>query len=131
MSESPGAAHLSPRVLHRSRAGELPAGFVPIRLVLAAQGAVLELDRPEVVVGRHSDCDLQLPLADVSRRHCRFCFRDGHWFVEDVQSLNGVYVNNQKVLQKEIHLNDCVRIGGYTFVVGPAGEAGLEVREAA
>lgn len=133
MSESPavrgGAAHLVPRVIHRSRVAELPAGFVPIRLVLPTHGIALELDRPEMVVGRHSDCDLQLPLADVSRRHCRFFFRDGQWFIEDGPSLNGVFVNNLKVRQKELHLNDCVRIGSYTFVVGPAGEIGLDHQE--
>lgn len=129
MAESPGAAHLLPRVVHRSRVSELPVGFVPIRLVLATHGIALELDRPEMVVGRHSDCDLQLPLADVSRRHCRFVCRDGKWFVEDGQSLNGVFVNNLKVRQKELHLNDCVRIGGYTFVVGPASGAGREPAE--
>lgn len=126
MPESPGATHLLPRVLHRSRVSDLPADFVPIRLVLATHGTALELDRPEVIVGRHSECDLQLPLADVSRRHCRFYFQEGHWFVEDGKSLNGVFVNNLKVQQTEIHLNDCIRIGGYTFVVGPAGEMGLE-----
>jgi pSer/pThr/pTyr-binding forkhead associated (FHA) protein len=105
---------------------DLPADFVPIRLVLATHGTTLELDRPEVIVGRHSECDLQLPLADVSRHHCCFYFREGHWFVEDRKSLNGVFVNNLKVQQTEIHLNDCIRIGGYTFVVGPAGEMGLE-----
>jgi hypothetical protein len=129
MSESPGAAHLLPRVVHRSRPDELPPGFAPIRLVLATHGLALELDRPQMMVGRHSDCDLQLPLADVSRRHCRFIFRDGQWFVEDGQSLNGVFVNNFKVRQKELHLNDCVRIGGYTFVVGPPGDGGLEQAE--
>jgi pSer/pThr/pTyr-binding forkhead associated (FHA) protein len=101
---------------------ELPPGFAPIRLVLPPHGLVLELNRPRMILGRHSQCDVHLPLPDVSRRHCRVLFEDGQWFIEDGDSLNGIFVNNRRVKREVLRLNDCVRIGGYTFVVRPAGE---------
>ena len=73
---------------------------VPLRLVLQPGGAVIEVSRPEVLVGRHSEVDVRLPLPDVSRRHCRFVYADGIWRVFDLRSLNGVYVNGERIAAK-------------------------------
>jgi pSer/pThr/pTyr-binding forkhead associated (FHA) protein len=97
--------------------GELPPGFFPLRLVHSPTGRVLEMTRPEVLVGRHTEVDVRLPLPDVSRRHCRFSFREGHWHVIDLNSLNGLFVNSQPVQDAELHQNDLVRIGGFVFAV--------------
>jgi pSer/pThr/pTyr-binding forkhead associated (FHA) protein len=98
-------------------AGELPPGFVPLRLVLLPNGVTLELDRPDMTLGRHSGADLRLPMPDVSRRHCRFTWSGGTWAVSDLASLNGVYVNGRAVQKSELNQNDLVRIGGFSFAV--------------
>jgi pSer/pThr/pTyr-binding forkhead associated (FHA) protein len=77
----------------------------------------VDLTRPELVIGRHTDADVRLPLPDVSRRHCRFVFADQRWHVFDLNSLNGVYVNGERVTQAELHDQDVVRIGSYYFEV--------------
>src|SRR5947209_10480206 len=111
------------------RAGEeLPPDFVPLRLVIQPGGVAIELGRPDLLAGRHSAADVRLPLPDVSRRHCRFLFVEGCWQVVDLNSLNGVFVNDEPVLQAPLRQGDLVRIGGFTFAVdlgrppGPAGE---------
>lgn len=98
-------------------AGELPSGFVPLRLVLLPNGIALQLDRPEMTLGRHSGADVRLPMPDVSRRHCRFSWSGGTWSVCDLASLNGVYVNGLAVERSELHQDDLVRVGGFTFAV--------------
>jgi pSer/pThr/pTyr-binding forkhead associated (FHA) protein len=95
----------------------MPPGFVPLRLVLLPSGVTLELDLPDMTLGRHSGADLRLPLPDVSRRHCRFTWSGGAWSVADLASLNGVYVNGQSVNAAELAQNDLVRIGSFTFAV--------------
>lgn len=101
---------------------------VPLRLVLQPGGTVLRLDAPDSLVGRHSDADVRLPLPDVSRHHCRFVWEDGTWQVRDLKSLNGVYVNDEKVVLSALKSGDRVRIGGFTFAVevGEAGPTGAE-----
>src|SRR5262245_19633359 len=48
--------------------------FMPMRLVMDPGGLAVELKHPELIVGRHSEADLRLPLPEVSRRHCKlFC----------------------------------------------------------
>ncbi len=99
-----------------------PDAFVPLRLVLKPGGASVELTRPDMLIGRHSDADIRLALPDVSRRHCRFVFADNGWQVFDLSSLNGVFVNGQRVQQAALSAGDHVRIGGLIFEVelGPA-----------
>jgi pSer/pThr/pTyr-binding forkhead associated (FHA) protein len=70
-----------------------------------------------MLVGRHSGADVRLPLPDVSRRHCRCLFIDGTWHVLDLNSLNGLWVNDEPVQQAVMRQGDQVRIGGFTFTV--------------
>ncbi len=51
------------------------------------------LDKPQVIIGRLPDCDIILPDRQVSRRHARI-FRQGDtYFIEDLGSKNGTWVN--------------------------------------
>lgn len=91
--------------------------FVPLRLAMQPSGATVELTQPDVLLGRHSHADIRLPLPDVSRRHCRFLFSQGVWQVVDLNSLNGVFLNDQLIRQASVRQGDILRIGGFTFVV--------------
>lgn len=106
----------------------LPADFVPLRLILQPSGVTVELTQPDVLLGRHSQADVRLPLPDVSRRHCRFLFSQGVWQVIDLNSLNGVLLNGQPIHQAAVHCGDLIRIGGFTFSVD-VSEAGSEAAE--
>jgi pSer/pThr/pTyr-binding forkhead associated (FHA) protein len=101
--------------------GGAAAAFRPLRLVLQPTGTTVDLDRPDMVLGRHSEADVRLPLPDVSRRHCRFVFTAEGWRVEDLGSLNGVHVNDVPVQQAPLRHGDLVRIGGFTFAVDLGG----------
>src|SRR5258707_482200 len=93
------AAGLSLQGPHWHREAEAGVDSQPLRLVLQPSGLQIELTGPEMLLGRHSSADIRLPLPDVSRRHCRFVFLDGRWQVFDLNSLNGVFVNDQPVAQ--------------------------------
>ena len=88
-----------------------------LKLVLEPSGMTVELRRPDMVLGRHSSADVRLPLPDVSRRHCRFAYQSNDWQVVDLQSLNGVYVNGERVEQAVLHDGDSLGIGGFHFKV--------------
>ena len=76
---------------HDAAEGETP--FTPLHLLLQPGGLVVELNRPEMMLGRHSQSDIRVALPDVSRRHCRFVFEAGQWHLFDLNSLNGTFVN--------------------------------------
>jgi pSer/pThr/pTyr-binding forkhead associated (FHA) protein len=96
---------------------EKPSTPPVLKLVLLPSGMNLELTNPDILIGRHTTCDLRLPLPDISRRHCRLVFTSGSWHVLDLGSLNGVYVNNRRVQQATLFHRDRVRIGSLVFEV--------------
>jgi pSer/pThr/pTyr-binding forkhead associated (FHA) protein len=69
------------------------------------------------VIGRREDCDLRIPLSEVSRKHCRF-LRDGDGLrIEDLGSSNGTYHNGQRVQEALISPGDTIQVGPVVFCV--------------
>ena len=48
---------------------------------------------PELVVGRDKSCDLMLDEKTVSAEHARLSYHHGNWWVEDLHSRNGTFLN--------------------------------------
>lgn len=70
---------------------------VPVRLVLV-EGlgpASAELVTPETLLGRDPGCHVTIPDSSVSNRHARVYQSDGEWYVEDLGSTNGTYMNER------------------------------------
>jgi pSer/pThr/pTyr-binding forkhead associated (FHA) protein len=79
---------------------------------------VLTLPRDETLVGRQSGCDIRIPSSEVSRRHCMLRKENGVLTVEDLQSVNGTYLNGQPVVTKKVaRPGDRLQIGPATFIV--------------
>jgi hypothetical protein len=73
--------------------------------------------RDMTVIGRREDCDLRIPLGDVSRKHCRL-IKDGEVLrVEDLGSSNGTYRNGVRVQQSELAAGDTLQVGPVVFVL--------------
>jgi pilus assembly protein CpaF len=54
-------------------------------------------DKNEVVVGRLQGNDLMLQKSNVSKRHAKLIFHSGRFFVADMESTNGTYVNGRRI----------------------------------
>ena len=73
--------------------------------------------RDVTVIGRREDCDLIIPLGEVSRKHCRLV-KDGDLLkVEDLGSANGTYLNGQRVQESLLAPGDTVQVGPVVFVL--------------
>jgi len=73
--------------------------------------------RNMTVIGRREDCDLRIPVGDVSRKHCRLVRTDDGIRIEDLGSSNGTYVNGQRIQESELNPGDAVGIGPVQFIV--------------
>jgi pSer/pThr/pTyr-binding forkhead associated (FHA) protein len=73
--------------------------------------------RNMTVIGRREDCDLRIPVGDVSRKHCRMVRTDDGIRIEDLGSSNGTHVNGQRVQESDLHAGDVVGIGPVQFIV--------------
>ena len=79
-------------------------------------GARFLLDDAEVTTGRGPESDIFLDDVTVSRKHAVFS-RDGQGFgVRDVGSLNGTYVNKERIDQAALRTGDEVQIGKFRLV---------------
>ncbi len=74
------------------------------------------LDTDLSTVGRHPESDIFLDDITVSRRHVEFRRQDGSFRVHDVGSLNGTYVNGDRVDDAELQNGDEVRIGKFRLI---------------
>jgi hypothetical protein len=73
--------------------------------------------RNMTIIGRREDCDLRIPVGDVSRKHCRLVRTDDGIRIEDLGSSNGTYVNGTRVQESDLHAGDTVGIGPVQFIV--------------
>ena len=79
-------------------------------------GSRFLLDADDVNAGRHPDSDIFLDDVTVSRRHAEF-HREGEVFtVADAGSLNGTYVNRDRIDRVQLNDGDEVQIGKYRLV---------------
>ncbi|HEY4687686.1 MAG TPA: FHA domain-containing protein [Anaerolineae bacterium] len=77
----------------------MPNQAVPILVVQEGQlaGRRWPMDRPSITIGRGEECEIVLPDRQVSRLHVRVVRQDDGFYVEDLGSKNGTYVNGMPV----------------------------------
>ena len=79
-------------------------------------GARFLLDDDEVASGRHPDSDIFLDDVTVSRKHAVFRREGDTFVVRDVGSLNGTYVNRERIDEVALKTGDEVQIGKFRLV---------------
>jgi hypothetical protein len=80
------------------------------------------LDRPRLLIGREPSCDIHLPHPNVSRRHAQLQQTEqGRWVLQDLSSLNHVFVDNHPVNQVTLEPGKLVRIAEYHLTLKEAG----------
>ena len=89
-------------------------------------GSRFLLDAETTTAGRHPESDIFLDDVTVSRRHAEFVREGGGFLVRDVGSLNGTYLNRERIDAAGLAGGDEVQIGKYrlVFLVGPRGGEG-------
>lgn len=66
-----------------------------------------ELHREQTVIGRYEFCDIVLETTSVSRQHARIVHRAEGYFLEDLNSVNGTFINRRKVIEPtQLHDGD-------------------------
>jgi pSer/pThr/pTyr-binding forkhead associated (FHA) protein len=70
----------------------------------------------QIQIGRADACQIKLDDTYVSTFHARIFNRDGSWFVEDLGSTNGTYLNQRRVTSPvEVRSGDRVKLGKTTL----------------
>lgn len=89
---------------------------VPVLLIQAGggrEGEQVALDADLLTIGRNPESDLFLDDVTVSRHHARIISDAAGLVIEDLNSLNGTYVNRRRIERHHLSDGDAVQIGKY------------------
>ena len=75
----------------------------------------IETDKEVITIGRNVKNDIQIDNLSVSKQHARIVKRQGKYFIEDMKSTNGTYLNEKKITKQKLTNNDVITIGKHTL----------------
>ena len=98
------------------------------RLTVAKNGRCvqeLEIVDTRVMIGRDTDNDIVLISEFISRHHAQISMDlEGRFWIKDLNSTNGIYINNRRSHGAQLHDGDVVMLGHHTIVFSDGREAG-------
>ena len=81
----------------------------------------IELTGEPLTIGRSREADIPLLDDKVSRAHCGIRLSDGEFYLKDLKSRNGVFVNGQRVEDTaKLKVGDRIQVGSTVFVLESA-----------
>ncbi len=79
----------------------------------------IPLEKPEVTIGRNPACDIHIDNLAVSSSHARIAREGEKFFVEDLGSLNGTFLDGKRIEREELAEGASVTVGKHTLVFMP------------
>ena len=69
------------------------------------------------IIGRAMECDIVIASKSISRENTRIRREGRHWFVEDLGSTNGTYLNGERIITAmNLRDGDSLKVGDVTFI---------------
>ena len=72
--------------------------------------SVYALDKDVVIIGRGAQCDISIDDLYMSTQHVQLWYEDNEWYIADLGSTNGTYVNETRMSDEPLILDDGDRI---------------------
>jgi pSer/pThr/pTyr-binding forkhead associated (FHA) protein len=90
-----------------------------------------ELSERPITIGRSPEADVVILDEKASRIHCGIRLWDGEFYVKDLKSRNGTYVNDQRVDVAKLKSGDRIRVGSilFSFDQDPNKSTGVALQE--
>jgi len=74
-------------------------------------GRKFQVDGGRLIIGRGPECDIRLSQGSISRNHAVLELTDGTWFLEDLESQNGTFIDGNPVERVELAHQTKVQLG--------------------
>jgi len=74
------------------------------------------VNKKRLHIGRHSDNDIRIKSDKVSRQHAIVIYHENEFFIRDMNSKNGTYVQNKRIDMQQLHDGSIIEIGDYHLV---------------
>ena len=77
----------------------------------------IESDKNEIMIGRNAENDIVVENLAVSKLHARIVKQDEAYYIEDLNSTNGTYLNKIRITKKDLKNNDIIIIGKHSLEI--------------
>lgn len=91
-----------------------------LKILLKFNDVVLktfQIDKEDITIGRDVENDIQIDNLAVSGHHARISEHRSRYYIEDLNSTNGTYINEKRITTGALKDNDAVTIGKHTLVI--------------
>ena len=77
----------------------------------------IESDKNEIMIGRNAENDIVVENLAVSKLHARIVKQDEAYYIEDLNSTNGTYLNKIRITKKDLKDNDIISVGKHSLEI--------------
>ncbi len=90
----------------------------PLTISRSGEESPRSFDIPEIIIGRSSKSDYPIQNETVSARHARLSYHHNQWWVEDMNSMNGTFLNDERIIVATVIVSgDELRLGGVSMML--------------
>ena len=83
--------------LQRTIKGNIEFEVPILTIAMVENEQEFNFNQPEFFIGRNPQADLHIPDDTLSDLHARVFYKSSHWMIEDNQSTNGTFINNERL----------------------------------
>jgi len=104
--------------LHSELLQARKAPMIRLSLLDASEPMDYAFTVPDFQIGRDPSCEISLSDHAISAHHARFRFHHNQWWIEDMNSTNGTFLNDERLQTSTVIMDgDDLRVGGSIFSI--------------
>ena len=93
--------------------------------------SIRQFSQPQIMIGRDTKCDLSMMDEALSAHHARLTHHHGQWWLEDLNSTNGTFLNREKLTTSAVVITgDDFKCGNTVFIIQVEDSDGLSLTKA-